>query len=136
MDNLFKRIFKVKGDKRRVGRQKERFACKYLQKEGLHLIQANYYCRLGEIDLIMEDQDSLVFVEVRYREADDFGTAIESITPAKQKRIIRAAQHYLQSLSEFEEHYCRFDVIGLSGSKSEQEVTWIKNAFGVKSIND
>lgn len=107
------------------GVQSENQALVYLQKQGLLLICQNYYCRFGEIDLIMQDQDTLVFIEVRYRKNNDFGGALASITKRKQSKIIKTAKHYLAQLET--EPYCRFDVIALDQqSKTPQ---WIQNAF-------
>lgn len=107
------------------GAEAEKAALRYLQTQGLTLLQQNYYCRFGEIDLVMLDQDTLVFIEVRYRENEDFGGALASIDQAKQRKIIKTARHYLTQLSS--EPYCRFDAIALSDS--EQTPLWVKDAF-------
>lgn len=84
----------------------------------------NYRCRMGEIDLILEDRGTLVFVEVRLRSNAGFGGAAASITARKQDRLIRAAQHYLQQLRVLPP--CRFDAVLLDGGRME----WIRDAFG------
>lgn len=114
------------------GQQAEQVACDYLQQQGLHLITQNYHCRRGEIDLIMRDADSLVFVEVRARRSDRFGSALESITADKQSRIIATAQHYLQQ-NRLQQN-CRFDVVAMrmppATSRQAPEVSdWIRDAF-------
>lgn len=103
----------------------EKQALSYLQAQGLTLICQNYYCRFGEIDLIMLDQDSLVFIEVRYRKNSDFGGAFASINNRKQRKIITTAKHYLSTLDN--EPFCRFDAVAID-SKSTTPA-WIKDAF-------
>ncbi len=113
---------------RQFGEEKEQQACEHLTKHGLQLVVKNYHCKLGEIDLIMQDQETLVFVEVRYRKHNDYGSGLESITRAKQRKIIRTAQHYL--LTSRKQHCpCRFDVITYT---NDQKINWIKDAFWVK----
>jgi len=107
------------------GVKSEQQALHYLQTQGLSLICQNYYCRFGEIDLIMLDQDTLVFIEVRYRKNNDFGGALASITKRKQGKIIKTAKHYLAQLEN--EPYCRFDAIAIEQQSNVPQ--WIKNAF-------
>lgn len=106
------------------GVQSENFACQFLIKQGLQLIEKNYHCKNGEIDLIMRDQSTLVIVEVRFRKSNKYGSAEESITLRKQSRIIATAQHYL--LVNKVNSAIRFDVIAMSG---DNDINWIKNAF-------
>jgi len=117
---------------RNLGQQAEQVACDYLQQKGLQLITQNYHCRRGEIDLIMRDTDTLVFVEVRARRNDRFGSALESITANKQSRIIATAQQYLQQ-NRLQQN-CRFDVIAVriqttADSQNHQVSDWIRDAF-------
>ena len=86
-------------------------AARLLQLHGYRIVERNYRCRLGEIDLIASDGEGLVFVEVRMRNGAAFGSALESVTPHKKKRLIAAARHYLMELGR--EPYCRFDVIAI-----------------------
>lgn len=118
---------------RHKGEQAEQLACHYLQARGLRLTQRNYHCRLGEIDLIMEDRKSLVFIEVRYRRKGRFGDAIDSITPAKRTRLIAAAQHYLQRTGGAQNKPCRFDVVGITPEKGVNNIMWLRDAFRVES---
>lgn len=104
----------------------EREAARYLQQQGLHLLAQNYRCRAGEIDLIMQHGDTLVFVEVRLRSNPNFGGAAGSIDKHKQQRIIRTAQHYLSSLPRLPP--CRFDVVLMQDLESNS-AQWLKNAF-------
>ncbi|MDB2589706.1 YraN family protein [Candidatus Thioglobus sp.] len=117
--------------KRQVGNQAEDIALKHLIQQGLTLIEQNYLTKVGEIDIIMLDkfEQVLVFVEVRYRKNTLFGSAIETITPSKQTKIIRSAQRYLQQHDEFDEYICRFDVVGLESDLKYPKINWIKDAF-------
>ncbi|MEZ5582433.1 MAG: YraN family protein [Candidatus Competibacteraceae bacterium] len=105
----------------------ESLACQYLESQGLVLITRNFRCRLGELDLVMRDGPQLVFVEVRSRSNRDYGSPIETITPTKQKRLLRAAAYYLQKTACTAP--CRFDVIGISSVNGIDSVEWINNAF-------
>ena len=108
------------------GRLAEALAADYLQARGLRLVERNYRCRLGEIDLILAEGSVLVFVEVRLRRSAAYGGAGASIGPAKRQRILRAARHYLTGKAE---PACRFDVVLLDALAAER-IEWIKNAFG------
>jgi putative endonuclease len=112
---------------RRAGEAAEAMACRYLEQQGLRLIRHNYRCRAGEVDLIMQDGEQLVFVEVRSRRNSRYGTPAESITKTKQKRLYKAAAHYL--LSSRSNAPCRFDVIAIV--QQDNRLEWIKDAFQV-----
>lgn len=105
----------------------ENQAAAYLQQQGLTLLQRNYQTRRGEIDLIMRDQDTLVFVEVRYRRQADYGHALETITHRKQHKLITAAQYYLLTHPQAAAMPCRFDVVAIMPG----QLDWIRNAFGL-----
>jgi putative endonuclease len=109
-----------------TGAQAEQRAVQFLQKQGLKLIEQNYRSRFGEIDLIMQDGVSLVFIEVRLRRNADFGGAAASIDSHKQQRIIRTAHQYLASLAH--NPPCRFDAVLMNDVKGDN-VQWLKNAF-------
>ena len=109
-----------------AGLEAEKLAATYLINNGLKLLAQNYHCRFGEIDLIMTDEATLVFIEVRLRSSRIFGDAAASITPQKQHKIQLTAQHYLQQLNSLPA--CRFDVI-LMSKVDIQAITWLKNAF-------
>lgn len=115
----------MKLNKNNAGLDAEHAAATFLQSKGLKLIAQNYHCRFGEIDLVMQDGKTLVFVEVRMRSNAAFGGAASSITPQKQQKLILTAQHYLQQHSN---QPCRFDVVLMSGKQAEQ-TEWITNAF-------
>lgn len=107
----------------------EQLACDYLQKRGLQLVTKNYHCRRGEIDLIMQDQSTLVFVEVRYRASSKFGSALESVNTQKQQKIIYTAEHFLSNQKASFSQY-RFDVVAIMPNAQQQpEIHWLKNAF-------
>ena len=110
----------------KYGAQAEHLAAQYLQQQGLKLIVQNYRSRFGEIDLIMQDGTTLVFIEVRLRRNAGFGGAAASIDARKQQRIISTAQQYLASLARTPP--CRFDAVLLDDVKGEN-VQWLKNAF-------
>lgn len=108
-----------------AGAHAEALAEAFLSRHGLRILERNWRVRGGEIDLICEDHGSLVFVEVRLRRRNDFGGAGASITPAKQRRLILAARHYLAGKRE---RLCRFDAVLLDGL-TEASIDWIRNAF-------
>lgn len=108
------------------GSEGERYAERYLQSQGLVLVERNYRSRFGEIDLIMRDGTVTVFVEVRMRSSQLFGGAASSITLSKQGKLMRTARQYLSSLNSVPQ--CRFDAVLLSGARGER-IEWIKNAF-------
>ncbi len=100
----------------------------YIEKKGFTVIEKNYTCKMGEIDIIAKSpKDEIVFIEVRYRKNEDFGSALESVTYAKQQKIIRTALQYLQKHNLFEKVPCRFDIIGVR--KDLLEFHWLENAF-------
>ena len=120
---------------REQGEYTENLACKYLVDKGFKLIEKNFNCRVGEIDLIMKDNDSLVFVEVRYRRSNSFGSGAESITTSKQSKLIKTASLYLQQHAKLNKYPTRFDVVSITGFIETDNINnidfdWIENAFG------
>jgi putative endonuclease len=111
------------------GAQAEALACAHLERAGLKPVARNYRCPQGEIDLIMDDRDTLVFVEVRYRRSDAFGTPAETVDRRKQARLQAAAGHYL--LTHSADRACRFDVVAVSGD--DMRIEWLRNAFGAEN---
>jgi len=109
------------------GAEAEAAACDHLQQQGLTLIERNYRCRQGEIDLIMRAAKCLVFVEVRYRASSRFGSSAESVDWRKQGKLINAANHYLQRHS----HHgpSRFDVVAVTSHQEQLRLEWIRDAF-------
>jgi putative endonuclease len=108
------------------GRDAEAMAAAFLQARGLTILERNYRCRLGEIDLVAREGGTTVFVEVRRRASSAFGGAAASITSAKRLKLLRAARHYLSRLRTLPE--CRFDALLIDGEPPRIE--WIRNAFG------
>jgi putative endonuclease len=105
------------------GRAWEQFALGWLRARGLALVEANFRCKGGEIDLVMREGETIVFVEVRQRDGAGHGGAAASITPAKVRRLRCAAQVWLLRLERAPP--CRFDVVAVDG----QRVDWIRNAI-------
>jgi putative endonuclease len=110
-----------------AGQAAEDAALAYLQAQGLSLAERNYRCRAGEIDLVMRDGGTLVFVEVRYRAGDRFGGALASVGPRKQARLVAAAAHYL--VARRVDRPVRFDVAAVAPAQGKLAIQWIKNAF-------
>jgi len=111
--------------RKKLGNLAEQRACEYLQAQGLELILQNYHTVCGEIDLIMRQGKDIVFVEVRSRASNLYGSAIESITLKKQRKILKTALLFLQQRNWLNKVNCRFDVIGVRLDHLE----WIQDAF-------
>lgn len=119
-------------EKRNLGRQGELEAEQYLVAQGYELIMRNYRCSVGELDLVVQDQDVLVFVEVRTQSGPLFGDPLESVTLRKQKQVIKAAAHYTARYQVMN-HPMRFDVIGISWTSSGPQIIHVKGAFELPS---
>jgi len=115
----------------RKGWAMEKIAESHLQNAGLELLERNFHCRYGEIDLICRDKTSLVFVEVKYRKNNSQLSPLESVTLSKQKKLSQAAQYYLIKNPQYAQWICRFDVVGLQTQEKNDELTieWVRNAF-------
>ncbi|MEH6443630.1 MAG: YraN family protein [Oceanospirillaceae bacterium] len=111
------------------GKQAEKLALSWLKNNKLSLIESNYSCRFGEIDLIMLDDLHLVFIEVRLRTNSRFGSAANSVNVKKQQKIITTARHFLMTNQKFCQHICRFDVIAFESSSAQSCPVWYKDAF-------
>jgi putative endonuclease len=115
------------------GEDAEAACCAYLRSQGLKLVDTNFSCRHGEIDIIMLDKNMLVFVEVRFRKNDNFGGGLASITAAKQQKLRSTAELFLQQNTRYEN--ARFDVVSMSknnqtnGNLQQYNFDWITNAF-------
>ena len=107
------------------GKKGEFLAARYLEEKGYTVIARNYHSRYGEIDLIAKDEDTLVFVEVKYRSGASFGDPSEAVTAKKQERIRKTARYYLCARQLSEDTPCRFDVAAVLGS----QIRLIKHAF-------
>lgn len=111
------------------GQKAEQFALRYLTQQGLTLITQNYRCYYGEIDLIMQDHSTLVFIEVRCRGSAHYGSAVESVSVAKFRCIVRTAHHYLSRTRQHQRDR-RIDVVGIE--LYAKKIEWVKHAFEVK----
>jgi len=108
----------------------EELACRYLETRGGRILERNYRCRLGEIDIIGRIDDCLVFVEVRYRRSSRFGDPAETVDRRKQQRMIRTAQHYLSRHGRGAAGLAtRFDVAAIRPGPGQPAVDWITDAF-------
>ncbi len=125
-----KHIKETEATTKNTGDRWESYACNYLVKHGLVLLNKNFHSRQGEVDLVMRDKNTIVFIEVKYRKTANFGGAIAAISYKKQQKIIKTAAFYLQQhgLKEYNTA-CRFDVIAIEGPQNQNEITWLKNAF-------
>ncbi len=107
----------------------EQRACGELERAGLKLLARNYATRHGELDLVMTEGNTVVFVEVRYRKSASHGDAAASVTPAKQARLILAAQHWLAAHPHHARQTCRFDVVSYDGPLEAIQRQWLRSAF-------
>lgn len=113
------------------GKHQEARACRFLKKNGLQLLERNFSCRFGEIDLVMlHPPRQLVFVEVRYRKSAEFGTPMATVTAHKQQKIRRTAALYLMKHQRYQAMASRFDVVAIHpGPGGKDEIAWIRHAF-------
>ena len=115
--------------RRQAGAHWEREAESFLRSRGLNLLHRNFRCRFGEIDLVMEDDATIVFVEVKYRKNNRHGSGAHAVTVQKQGRISRTAAWYLARHPHRAEQNCRFDVVSIDPGKETHGIQWIRNAF-------
>ncbi len=109
------------------GHSAEQRACEYLLGRGLALRERNYRTPFGEIDLIMDEGDTVVFVEVRMRRSPDYGSPAETVDRRKQGRLRASAEYYLQRQGRTRP--CRFDIVALTGTPQDARLEWLQNAF-------
>jgi putative endonuclease len=114
---------------RAAGAAFEQRACDELERAGLKLLVRNYTTRYGELDLIMRDGETVVFVEVRHRLRASHGDAAASITTTKQMRLIQTAQLWLAAHPQHAQRSCRFDVVSYDGPIDSARMNWLKGAF-------
>ena len=112
-------------NKRRIGAIMEARAAQYLEEQGMQILERNYRCRRGEIDLIGQDGEYLVFVEVKFRSTTGSGYAADAVDVRKQRRICRVADYYRAIHGLGDNTAVRYDVVTVQGD----EITWIRNAF-------
>ena len=113
-----------------AGARYEDIALAHLERSGLILIARNYRCRYGEIDLVMRERDTVVFVEVRYRRGGRFGDGIDSVDAGKRAKLVRAASAFLAEHPRLAQAACRFDVLAI-GDHARLPPDWRRNAFEV-----
>jgi putative endonuclease len=116
-------------DTRRRGAATEAAAARHLASSGLRPVAANAAARFGELDLVMLDGASLVFVEVRYRRSDRYGGGAASVDARKRRRLVLAARQFLAAHPRYREAPCRFDVVEASGDPDAPVLNWIRDAF-------
>lgn len=116
-------------DTRKQGQSWERAAERFLREKGLCSVTRNFGTRFGEIDLIMLDDATLVFVEVRYRARSTHGSGAASVTPVKQRRIAAAARYFLKQHRQHALRPCRFDVVSIGQEGEQARFDWIRSAF-------
>jgi putative endonuclease len=112
-----------------TGQQAEELALKLLEGRGLELLARNYRCAQGELDLVMQQDQQLVIVEVRYRRDARHGSAADTVGAGKQHKLVLAAQHYLSRHPELRRKPLRFDVVAVSDGSPAPAVEWIQDAF-------
>lgn len=120
--------------RRAQGSAGERAVERALAARGLKPLARNASYRLGELDLVMRDGETIVFVEVRARRSDAFGDAASSVDRHKRRRLVRAAQLFLARHPALAQSPCRFDVVGLDGPAAEPVIDWIRNAFTLDDL--
>ena len=121
-------------DRRQAGIAAEDAASAFLTAEGLGLLARNARYPFGEIDLVMLDSNTLVFVEVRFRRSSNFGGAAASVDAAKRRKIARAAQAWLSSHKRFSNSACRFDVLAVTPGNPGLQCEWIRSAFTLDDL--
>ena len=110
---------------RKTGNEKENEAAAYLARNGLLILERNFSCRQGEIDIIGMDGQYLVFVEVKYRSSREFDNPLAAVGRRKQQKICRVADYYRYKMQFSSDTPVRYDVVGILG----KETVWIRNAF-------
>ncbi len=113
----------------RSGNEAERLARQHLETAGLTLIAKNYRSPFGEIDLVMQHREALVFVEVRLRRRSDFGAPAETVDTRKQAKLRATAEHYLQHTRAGSNKPCRFDIVAITSGSDTDSLVWLQNAF-------
>ena len=118
----------VNNAKQVLGKEGERIAEQYLKRKGYKVVERNYRCAAGEVDLIVLDSRVIVFVEVKTRTGHGFGTPLEAVQPRKQRKMMQAAQFFL-SQKKLHQRDARFDVVGISWPGREPVIEHVENAF-------
>ncbi len=116
-------------NKRTIGNGSEDLACRYIEQQGCSILERNFRCKLGEIDIIARDGSYLCFIEVKFRNDNSFGEPKEAVNYSKQRRISNVSRFYLYSKNVSFDIPIRYDVIAVSVNEGIFSFEWIKNAF-------
>jgi len=119
--------------KKELGKKGEDVAVRFLKKHGYHILQRNYTCKMGEMDIIAKERDMLVFVEVKTRTSTTFGLPQLAVNPRKQKQLSKVALNFLKE-KQLREPKARFDVVAVLFVNQEAEIDLIKDAFDLKYL--
>jgi putative endonuclease len=114
--------------RQQFGEAGEALAARLLREHGYKIIATNYRTRLGEIDIIARDGDTIVFVEVKARQGGQFGAPKQAVTPRKQRKISMVALYYLKTTGQSQSK-ARFDVVSIRSAPARPQVEIIRNAF-------
>ena len=112
-----------------AGRRAEAFGRRYLERQGLHLLASNYRCRLGELDLVMRDDQIVIVVEIRYRQRPQPVAPAVTVDWRKQRRIVRTTRHFLMRHPRLTALPLRFDILALVGDLDRPKIQWMRGAF-------
>ncbi len=115
-------------EKKELGRKGEELALRFLKKKGYRIIEKNYVCKMGEMDIIAKEKDTLAFVEVKTRTSTEFGPPQLAVTPSKQRQLSKVALNYLKE-KQLEEAKARFDVVAILLAQKGEKIELIKDAF-------
>lgn len=115
--------------RKQMGNTAEDIALEYLVQQGYRLVKRNFTCKAGEIDLIVQNDNTLVFVEVRSRTGIAYGEPSETVNRKKQDKIRKTAKYYLYCNQYLENYYCRFDVVSIVWQEGKAKIEWIPDAF-------
>ncbi len=116
-------------NKRNIGDDTEQLACEFISSRGAAILERNYRCRQGEVDIIAKDEEYLCFIEVKYRKNDSFGPPQEAVSYRKRQHICKVSTFYLYSKYKSLDISVRYDVIAISPQDNKLTFNWIKNAF-------
>ena len=114
--------------RQQIGKAGEKTVVRYLKKKGFKILEQNFTCPVGEIDIIVKDKTTIVFVEVKTRRSLSYGSARMAITPQKQRKISMAALYYLKTNQKMDQR-ARFDVVTVFSTGEEKAIDHIQNAF-------
>jgi len=117
--------------KKALGKKGEEVALRFLKKKGYRIIEKNYVCKLGEMDIIAKEKDTLVFVEVKTRTTTEFGPPQLAVNSSKQRQLSKVALNYLKE-KHLEEVKARFDVMAILLAQKGEEIELIRDAFDLQ----